>query len=33
MDNCGGQNKKYVVLRLALFLVGLEYFLTVEFVF
>jgi hypothetical protein len=33
MDNCGGQNKNNVVLRFALYLVGMRYFLTVEFVF
>jgi hypothetical protein len=33
MDNCGGQNKKNVVLRLAPYLVEMKYFCTVEFVF
>jgi hypothetical protein len=33
MDNCGGQNKNNVVLRLALYLVEIKYFLTVEFIF
>jgi hypothetical protein len=33
MDNCGGQNKNNVVLRLDLYLVEMRYFLTVEFVF
>jgi hypothetical protein len=33
MDNCSGQNKNNVVLRLALYLVQMKYFRTVEFVF
>jgi hypothetical protein len=33
MDNCSGQNKNNVVLRLALYLVEMKYFRTVEFVF
>jgi hypothetical protein len=33
MDNCSGQNKKNVVLRLAPYLVEMKYFRTVEFVF
>jgi hypothetical protein len=33
MDNCGGQNKNSVVLRLDLYLVEMRYFLTVEFIF
>ncbi len=33
MDNCGGQNKNQMVLRLALFLVENNYFKTVEFIF
>jgi hypothetical protein len=32
MDSCGGQNKNNVVLHLALSLVDMRYFLTVEFV-
>jgi hypothetical protein len=33
MDNCGGQNKKNVVLSLDVYLIEMLYFLTVEFVF
>jgi hypothetical protein len=33
MDNCAGQNKNGHVLRLALLLVELKHFLTVEFIF
>ena len=33
MDNCGGQNKNKMVLRLALFLVESNFFKTVEFIF
>jgi len=33
MDNCGGQNKNRMVLRLALYLVEQKYFSTVEFIF
>jgi len=33
MDNCGGQNKNKYVLRLALLLVELKFFLTVEIIF
>jgi hypothetical protein len=33
MDNCGGQNKNNVVLRLAPYLVEMGYFLKVEFAF
>jgi hypothetical protein len=33
MDNCGGQNKNNVVLRLSPYLVEMGYFLTVEYVF
>jgi hypothetical protein len=33
MDNCGGQNKNKMVLRLALYLVEHKYFSTVEFIF
>jgi hypothetical protein len=33
MDNCGGQNKNKMVLRLALYLVERKYFSTVEFIF
>jgi hypothetical protein len=33
IDNCGGQNKNNVVLRLALYLVEMGYFLKVEFAF
>jgi hypothetical protein len=33
MDNCGGQNKNKYVLRLALLLAELKYFLTVELIF
>jgi hypothetical protein len=33
MDNCGGQNKNNVVLRLAPYLVDMGYFKTVEFCF
>lgn len=33
MDNCGGQNKNNNVLRLALYLVELQYFQVVQFVF
>jgi hypothetical protein len=32
MDNCGGQNKNNAVLRLALYLIEIRYFLTVEFI-
>ena len=33
MDNCGGQNKNKMVLRLALYLVEMKYFKQVEFIF
>ncbi len=33
MDNCGGRNKNNNVLRLALYLVELQYFEIVQFVF
>jgi hypothetical protein len=33
MDNCGGQNKNNVVLRLAPYLVEMGYFLKFEFAF
>ena len=33
MDNCAGQNKNGHVLRLALWLVELQYFQSVEFIF
>jgi hypothetical protein len=33
MDNCGGKNKDNVVLRLAVYLVKMKYFRTVEFMF
>jgi hypothetical protein len=33
MDNCGGQNKNNFVLRLALYLVEIRYFLNVEIMF
>ena len=33
MDNCGGQNKNKMVLRLALYLVEMKYFKQVEFIY